>query len=146
MNTAKKPSAVSGYSGTPLVKKLGLKTGARMLVINAPVPYDKLLGGLPEGVVRLKSPGKEFDFAHAFAKQADVLAAHLRTFRDTMAQEGMVWVSWPKKASGVTTDITEDTVRALALPLGMVDIKVCAIDGTWSGLKLVIRKELRSSK
>jgi hypothetical protein len=137
-------SAVAGYSGTPLVQKLGFKPGMKVAVLGAPEGFGEMLGELPErvGVVtRLGSAGK--DMVIVFVTERGVLARRLDALRRAIAPAGMVWVAWPKKASGVTTDITEDVVREVVLPTGLVDVKVCAIDDTWSGLKLVIRKELR---
>jgi hypothetical protein len=130
-------------SGTPLVQKLGIKPGFRIFVSHAPAAYGDIVGKLPAGVTivsRLKAP---LDMVHLFATQAAGLAAKLRSTRDAVAPDGMVWVSWPKKASGVATDLSDVVVRDTALPLGLVDIKVCAIDEVWSGLKFVIPREQR---
>jgi Protein of unknown function (DUF3052) len=136
-------SAVAGYSGTPLAKKLGIKSGARVFLANAPNDYARLVAPLPAGVRMVKSLDDETDLIHIFVtRRRDLDAAVKRTLRQ-MRTDAVVWVSWPKKSSGVTTDVTEDTIREVALPLGLVDIKVCALDDTWSGLKLVIRKDLR---
>src|SRR5947209_6985438 len=134
---------MAGYSGTPLVKKLGIKPGSRMFVQDGPDDYLDLLGPLPEGVAVLRRPAGKLDLVHLFTTQASVLAAGLEKYRGQIAEDGVIWVSWPKKAAKVATDVTEDVVRELALPLGLVDIKVCAVDATWSGLKLVIRREHR---
>jgi hypothetical protein len=128
----------AGYSGTPLVKKLGIKAGQRVLFVNDPPEFKPLLEDLP--AIRRGSPS---DYVHLFVRNQAELKKHLGSAKKGLEQDGMIWVSWPKKASGVATDVTEDTVRAYALPLGLVDIKVCAIDETWSGLKLVIRRENR---
>ena len=133
----------SGYSGTPLAKKLGLKPGMNVALLGAPKDFRKLLEPVPEGVTFGAKPGKTTDLAHVFTASKAELGKTLAACRETLGPEAMVWVSWPKKASKVPTDITEDTIRALALPMGFVDIKVCAVDETWSGLKLVVRKELR---
>lgn len=130
---------MAGYSGKPLAEKLGIKPNAKITLINAPANYRKLLGKLPAGVKF--SDGNEF--VHIFATRRDVLERQLSILRKNIADTGTVWVSWPKKSSGVATDMTEDTIRAVALPLGFVDVKVCAVDETWSGLKLMIRKENR---
>ncbi len=135
---------MAGYSPTPLNKKLGLKPGMRLFVKNPPGDYLNLVAPLPDDAVMLKRVGKEMDFVHLFTKSARELERLLESSRKAIKQDGMIWVSWPKRASKVETDITEDTVRDIALPMGLVDIKVCAVDETWSGLKLVIRKELRS--
>jgi hypothetical protein len=139
------PSAPAGYSGTPLWKKLGIAPGTTVLAINAPGSYRKLLSGIPRSAAIVSQCDPPFAFIHLFADAAWDLAVRLPAFRDQLLPDGVLWVSWPKKSSGVMTDITEDTVRAIALPLGLVDVKVCALDATWSGLKLVIRKELRSA-
>jgi hypothetical protein len=134
---------MAGYSGTPLSVKLGITPGSRLKFRNAPSHYDRLLSPLPEGAVvssRLRPP---VDILHLFVRTRAELAAGLETGRRAIRQDGSLWVSWPKKASGVPTDVTEDTVRELALPLSLVDVKVCAIDETWSALKLVIRKSAR---
>lgn len=133
----------AGYSGTPLVQKLGVKPAFRVKTKNAPANYSKMLQPLPENVVistRLRAP---VNLWHIFSASRRELARKLPDCRDEIEQNGMIWVSWPKKSSGVASDITEDTVRELAFPLGLVDIKVCAVDEIWSGLKLVIRKENR---
>lgn len=133
----------AGYSGTPLVKKLGVKPGFRLKTKNTPTNYAGMLVPLPEDVVistRLRAP---VDMWHIFSRSRRELARKLPDCREEIRQDGMIWVSWPKKSSGVASDITEDTVRELAFPLGLVDIKVCAVDEVWSGLKLVIRKENR---
>lgn len=134
---------MAGYSGTPLARKLGVTDDTTILAIGAPKNYTALLAPLPEGArisVRSSTPR----FVHLFTASRDELDTRLRQLRDTVDQDGVVWVSWPKKSAKVATDITEDTIRAVALPLGFVDVKVCAVDETWSGLKLVIRKELRN--
>ncbi|HEY5078228.1 MAG TPA: hypothetical protein VII43_00210 [Opitutaceae bacterium] len=135
---------MAGYSGTPLWKKLGYKDGTPAHVDGAPAGYADLLG-LPKDVkvAWAARPGRGIAFVHLFSTRAAALKAKLRSYRTSLAPDGVLWVSWPKKASGVATDITEDVIRDLALPTGLVDIKVCAVDGTWSGLKLMIRKELR---
>lgn len=134
---------MAGYSGTPLNRKLGLKEGCTLLVVDAPAHYRELLAPLPTQVQFASKPGASVDLAHCFATRRDSLAAVLASFRQQLPTHAAVWVSWPKKASKVPSDITEDTVRELALPLGYVDVKVCAVDEVWSGLKLVVRKELR---
>ena len=129
---------MAGYSGKLLTQKLGIKPGFRIFVDGAPAAYDDIVGPLPADAAlaaRLKAP---LDMVHVFAKHAAVLRKKLPACREAIAPDGMVWVSWPKKSSGVATDVTENVVRDTALSLGLVDIKVCAIDETWSGLKLVI--------
>ena len=135
---------MAGYSATPLWKKLGSTRGLRAWVVRPPRGYAKLLT-LPAAVkvTWLKGPEAGMKFVHLFAGEASALKTQLATVRREIAADGVVWVSWPKKASGVPTDITEDTIRHLALPLGLVDIKVCAVDETWSGLKLMIRRTER---
>jgi hypothetical protein len=134
---------MAGYSGTPLPAKLGIKPGFSVLVINEPPDYRQLLAPLPEPVTFVNKLTKSVDLIHLFTKSAAKLDAKLRVWRREMKPEATVWISWPKKASKVATDITEDVIRDVALPPGFVDVKVCAVDETWSGLKLVIRKELR---
>jgi hypothetical protein len=135
---------VAGYSGTPLWKKLGYKPGVSAFVDGAPRNYSALLG-LPADVkvAWLPAPRRGMAFVHVFATSASTLRASLKSHRGAIAADGVIWVSWPKKSSGVATDVTEDVIRKLALPIGLVDIKVCAVDEVWSGLKLMIRKELR---
>jgi hypothetical protein len=134
---------VAGYSGTPLAKKLGIKPGTRLLAVNAPADYAALLDPLPENVSFLRAGADELDVVHLFTKTRSELIKLIDRSMTKIKQEGAIWVSWPKKASGIPTEVNEDTVREVALPLGLVDIKVCAVDETWSGLKLVIRKENR---
>src|SRR5262249_55148702 len=134
---------MAGYSGTPLPQKLGIKPGLIVVTINAPTNYRSLLSTFPESVPfsdRLK-PGSSF--VHIFVRKRSELEKRLSVSRKKIADTGIVWVSWPKGSSGVPTDVTEDVIRAVALPLGFVDVKVCAIDKIWSGLKLVIRREQR---
>ena len=133
---------MAGYSGTPLAKKLGIKPAARLLTVAAPGHYDELLAPLPEDVKRVRKID-DADVAHFFVTARARLDKELRAAVPKMKQDAAIWISWPKKSSKVETDITEDTIRAVALPLGLVDIKVCAVDEIWSGLKLVIRKQLR---
>jgi hypothetical protein len=135
--------STAGYSGTPLPRKLGLKPGMQVAWLGAPAQFAGLLGPLPDGV-RLKArAAAPLDLVVLFVTRRAELARRLPALRRAVAPDGAVWAAWPKRASGVETDVTEDVVRAVALPLGLVDVKVCAIDDTWSGLKLVIRKELR---
>ena len=136
---------MAGYSGTPLPQKLGIKTGTVVVLIDAPEHYRKLLGQIPSGVNFATRPVGNTKFVHVFAKERRVLEKHLQSLRGKIAEDAAIWVSWPKKSSGVPTDITEDVIRAVALPLGFVDTKVCAVDETWSGLKLMIRRENRKS-
>jgi hypothetical protein len=134
---------VAGYSGTPLAKKLGIKPGSEIHLVNAPEHYLELVAPLPEGTSFAPRLAGSNDIVHVFSSSQAELGKVLKACRAKLKPDGMVWVSWPKKASKQPTDITEDTVRELCLPLGFVDIKVCAVDEVWSGLKLVIRKELR---
>jgi len=122
---------------------LGIKPGFRIFVADAPRDYARLVGGLPAGTtVAARLPGS-VDMVHVFAADRATLDRKLKSYRDAVQPEGMIWISWPKQASGVPTDLTDNVVREVALPLGLVDVKVCAIDQTWSGLKFVIRRELR---
>jgi hypothetical protein len=134
---------MAGYSGKPVVQKLGIRPGFCIFTTGAPAAYSDIVGKLPADVTvatRLKAP---LDMVHVFATEAAGLAGKLRGFRDAIAPDGMIWVSWPKKSSGVPTDLTDVVVRDTALPLGLVDIKVCAIDEIWSGLKFVIPRDRR---
>lgn len=136
---------MAGYSGRSVVQKLGIKPGFRIFVDSAPVSYAAMVGDLPAGialVARLKGP---LDMVHVFATRAIDVRKKLPACRDAVAPDGMVWMSWPKKSSGVVSDVSEDMIRDAALSLGLVDIKVCAIDETWSGLKLVIPRDLRKA-
>jgi hypothetical protein len=133
----------AGYSGKSLAQKLGFKSGDRVKTANVPADYLRLLGPLPDDVVlspRLKAP---VHAVHIFSSSRADLAAALRRAVAGIRQDGAIWVSWPKKSSGVPTDLTEDVIREVALPLGLVDVKVAAVDDTWSALKLVIRKANR---
>jgi hypothetical protein len=137
--------AGSGYSGKALGQKLGLKPWMRVKTRNAPGRYQQLLGPLPDDVVistRLRRP---VDLIHIFSIARAHLVGELRIAMKEIEENGAIWVSWPKRISGVETDITEDVIREVALPMGLVDVKVCAVDETWSGLKLVIRKAIRKS-
>ncbi len=134
----------AGYSGTPLAKKLGIAAGSTVFVSDAPAGYRKLLEPMPVGVRFVPRVSKGVDVAHVFVTRHGELQRALVRFRKTLAPSAMVWVSWPKKTAQVPTEVTEDVVRELALPLGFVDVKVCAVDDVWSGLKLVVRKALRS--
>ena len=142
-------SSVAGYSGTPLAQKLGLKDGQRVLFLDLP----ETLGELAEArsfaeVLRTDwdSYGDKvprWDLVHGFTASREVLETNAKGLMEIISRDGTIWVSWPKKASKVMTDITEDVIRAVVLPIGLVDVKVAAVDAVWSGLKLVIRKELR---
>jgi len=128
-----------GYSGKPLWQKLGLAGGQRLLLVTPPPHVDDLLDGAPKDVTRLPRIA-EFDVALAFVHSRRELAAVLTELLPKLATSGMIWIAWPKKASGIVTDVSEDIVREIALPMGIVDVKVCAIDATWSGLKVVRRR------
>ncbi|HJX28001.1 MAG TPA: DUF3052 domain-containing protein [Thermoanaerobaculia bacterium] len=134
---------MAGYSGTPLTKKLGIKEGSTLLLLDAPDDYLALLGPLPEAVEIVPQVSNSTDLVHVFSTRREDLEETLLALRAQIKPTATIWVSWPKKSSKVPTDITEDTIRYIALPLGLVDVKVCAVDDVWSGLKLVIRKELR---
>ncbi len=130
---------MAGYSGTPLLKKLGVKPGYVMLVLNEPNDYWKWLSPLPENIaVKEKPSSGGCDFIHLFVKEKKVYEKEVLRCRKSLKQDGMIWVSWPKKSSGVVTDMNEDVIRDFALKNSLVDIKVCAVDEVWSGLKLVI--------
>lgn len=135
---------MAGYSGTPLASKLGIKPGSQVLARDAPSGYARLLDPLPTGAILVGRLTKHTDIVHLFSTDARQLSASLQALRTKIPERAAIWVSWPKKSSRVPTDLTEDRIRAVALPLGLVDIKVCAVDDVWSGLKLVIRRELRS--
>jgi hypothetical protein len=134
---------MAGYSGTPLAKKLGFTKPMTVLVVGEPDGYRAWLGELPEGVCLVTRAPATIAAAHCFISRRAELEKQLVRFRKTLDPAGFLWVSWPKKASKVATDVTEDAVRGLALPLGFVDIKVCAVSEVWSGLKLVIRRTER---
>jgi len=132
-----------GYSGTPLAAKLGLKAPLTLVTLGAPREYATWLEELPEGVRLVAKSKGSVQAAHMFVTKQAEMGKHLATLRKSLEPAGFVWVSWPKKASKVATDITEQTIRDVALPMGFVDIKVCAVSEVWSGLKLVIRKSER---
>ncbi len=131
---------MTGYSGTPLAKKLGYKSPLTLLTINAPEDYREWLGALPPGVTIAEQAKAPYAGVHVFATRRGALEKYLTACKKTLESSGFVWISWPKKSSEMETDITEDVIRDLALPMGFVDIKVCAVTEVWSGLKLVIRK------
>ena len=141
MSPAARTSA--GYSGTPLAKKLGIGTNHRVWLAQAPANYKTLVAPLPDGVTFVAKPSNTTDVAHVFTSKRRELEKTLGTLRKTLRPDASIWVSWPKKTAKVPTDITEDVIRDVALPMGFVDIKVCAVDETWSALKLVVRKEFR---
>ncbi|TGL60835.1 DUF3052 family protein [Leptospira sarikeiensis] len=131
---------MAGYSGTPLVKKLGFKEGQIAILLNEPKEFRDLLEDLPPSIVFKKKLGGDFDYIHFFCKTKDELSKNFPKFPDHLADKGMVWISWPKMSSGVKTDLKEDTIREIGLKTGLVDVKVCAIDSTWSGLLFRRRK------
>ncbi len=133
----------TGYSGTPLAKKLGIKENFLVVTYNAPNDYSDLVAPLPEGVTIKDTAASNADLIHLFINSRDELLSKLAECARLIKQNGSIWVSWYKKAAKLPTEITEDTVREAAFPLGLVDVKVCAVDEKWSGLKLVIRKENR---
>lgn len=128
----------AGYSGTPLAKKLGIKSGFNVLLVDAPCNYQDLFYDMPEGVNFNNDPDNAQDLIHFFVKQQETLIALLPQLKHKIKPNGIIWVSWPKKASKVITDVTEDIIRNYAIEIGLVDIKVCAVNEIWSGLKLVI--------
>ena len=134
---------MAGYSGTPLAQKLGIKAGQRVVMIDGPAAYRKLLAPLPEAVSFSTKADSGTTFIHLFVSERKTLEKELKRLRKLIADAGILWVSWPKKSAGVATDVTEDVIREVALSLGFVDVKVCAVDETWSGLKLMIRRENR---
>ena len=144
-----RPLTTTGYSGTPLPQKLGLKDGQRVLFLGLPDELDELATARDfREVVRAGwddwregAPG--WDFVHGFTASRGVLEDNARPLMEAITRDGIIWISWPKKASKVPTDITEDVIREVVLPIGLVDIKVAAVSEIWSGLKLMIRKELR---
>ena len=135
---------MAGYSGTPLAKKLGIVAGTRLAVLGAPDEFE--IPDLPAGVVARQAARGPLDVIVSFHRSRGDLNARLHTLLRALHVDGALWVAWPKRSSGVETDITEDVVREVALPAGRVDTKVAANDDTWSGLKLVLRKELRPGR
>ena len=132
-------SAAAGYSGTPLPQKLGIKAGFRVAAVGAPEGFDETLGALPDGVTWKRQVRAPLDLVILFATARAAVVSEWSRVTDAVGEKGTVWVAWPKKSSGVATDITENTLREDLLPTGWVDVKVCAIDATWSGLKFVLR-------
>ncbi len=135
--------ASAGYSGTPLPQKLGIKPGMTLHVVDAPMDYAALVAPMGRKVAFATRLSKDVELLHAFVTKRERLEEVLDRARAALGSDAIVWVSWPKKAATLASEISEDTVRDMALPLGFVDVKVCAIDETWSGLKLVVRKTLR---
>jgi hypothetical protein len=134
---------MAGYSDKAVAQKLGIKPGFCIFVDGAPSAYRAMVGPLPADVEIKAAAQPSLDMVHLFATRAAGLAAKLRRYRKKIAPDGMIWVSWPKKSSGVASDLTDIVVRDTALPLGLVDVKVCAVDETWSGLKFVIPRDQR---
>ena len=134
----------AGYSKTPLAKKLGFKPGFVVQIVQAPDYYFDLFEQLPEDIEFLHEGDRKKDLIHFFTKYGDELSDALPSLRDQLKETGMLWISWPKKSSGVACDIDGNSVRSLGLRYGLVDIKVCAVDNTWSGLKFVIPVKSRS--
>lgn len=137
--SSSRPQAPAGYSGTPLVKKLGLKAGMQAAFIGAPGHYAELLGALPEGVEVRTDLRAQRDFIHVFAQSETELARRLPSVRRCLRSDGMVWLSWPKKSSALESDLDGGSIRRLGQGIGLVDTKVCAVDEDWSGHKFVVR-------
>ena len=136
---------VAGYSGTPLPTKLGLKEGGTMVLLNAPAGIEQWLVPLPAGARLAAKPGAINDLVVLFCQDTAALKKSLATVSKKLHADGSLWISWPKKSSRLFVDLTEDGIRAMVLPTGLVDVKVCAVNDDWSGLKLMVRKELRAS-
>jgi len=136
---------MAGYSGTPLPKKLGIKEGSRIALVNAPKDFESELGELPDNVQFNKRPAKSLDIIIFFVLTERALARDFAKLAAKLTASGMLWIAWPKKSSGVATDLSEQGVRQIGLDAGLVDVKVCAIDETWSGLKFVYRLKDRSA-
>jgi hypothetical protein len=136
---------MAGYSGTPLAKKLGIKEGCRIAVINAPNDFESTLEQLPSGVEFVKRPTKALDIILLFVLTERALARDFAKLAARLTATGMIWIAWPKKSSGVSTDLSFERVQRIGLDAGLVDVKICAIDETWSGLKFVYRLKDRSS-
>ncbi len=137
---------MAGYSGTPLVKKLGMKEGSRVALVNAPENFETELGELPDNVKLMKSTTKSLDLILFFVLSEQVLARDFAKLAARLTCNGMIWIAWPKKSSGVPTDLTFEHVQRIGLDAGLVDVKICAIDDTWSGLKFVYRLKDRASR
>ena len=134
----------AGYSGTPLPKKLGWLDGGRLVLVNAPKGIEADIAPLPKGAVLANKLGAQESLVVLFCKDAATLKKSLPGVSAKLATDGSLWISWPKKASKLFVDLTEDMIRTIVLPTGLVDVKVCAINADWSGLKLMVRKELRA--
>ncbi len=136
---------MAGYSGTPLPRKLGITPGATLAMYDSPPGFDAALGDLPDGVRRAADSDTSVDVLVAFHVSREELESAFPTQSRRIAPNGGYWIAWPKRSSGVPTDLTEDVLREVLLPVGLVDNKVCAIDETWSGLRFVVRKERRGA-
>jgi hypothetical protein len=137
---------MAGYSGTPLVKKLGIREGSRVALVNAPEDFETELGELPDNVKFMKSTTKSLDLTLFFVLSERALAKDFAKLAARLTSNGMIWIAWPKKSSGVATDLTFERVQRIGLDAGLVDVKICAIDDTWSGLKFVYRLKDRASR
>ena len=137
---------MAGYSGTPLVKKLGIKEGSRVALVNAPRDFEATLSELPDNVTFMKSTTKSLDLILFFVLSERMLTKDFAKLAARLTSNGMIWIAWPKKSSGVTTDLTFERVQRIGLDAGLVDVKICAIDDTWSGLKFVYRLKDRASR
>ena len=133
----------SGYSGTPLIKKLGIKAGMKICILNAPANYAVTLGDLPDGVIQLEKPERPLYFIHFFTTERTTLEREFPPLKNALAQNGMLWISWPKRTAPASirlaTDLDENTIREIGLANGLVDVKVAAVDEVWSALKFVYR-------
>jgi hypothetical protein len=134
---------MAGYSGTPLIKKLGIKEGFRVAFVNPPKGFEKELGTLPSAVHTLSRPTAPMDFVLLFTKSVTGLATDISKLAEVLSPNGMLWIAWPKKASGVVTDLSDNNVRQIGLAAGLVDVKVCAVNDVWSALKFVYRLQDR---
>ena len=128
-----------GYSGVPLLDKLGIKPDTRIAIVRPPERYDQILGELPRGVRRLQRPGRAMDFVHCFCIRATELCRRFPALRCSLAPKGILWISWPKKSSPLHVDLGEGEVRAIGVANGLVDVKICVVDTDWSALKFVCR-------
>jgi hypothetical protein len=137
---------MAGYSSTPLAKKLGIKEGSRIALVNAPKDFQSELGKLPDRVEFVKRGTKSLDIVLFFVLSERDLARDFNRFAEKLATNGMIWIAWPKKSSGVTTDLSFECVQRIGLDAGLVDVKICAIDETWSGLKFVYRLKDRVNR
>lgn len=136
---------MAGYSSTPLAKKLGIKEGFRVALVNAPKDFQSELGELPHKVEFVKRPAKSLDIVLFFVLSERALARDFANLAEKLKTNGMIWIAWPKKSSGVATDLSFECVQKIGLAAGLVDVKICAIDDTWSGLKFVYRLKDRAS-